>query len=87
MAIRTELMRRRVQFIRRVKEAATQAACAGNSRGYHSEYENTWFNNTENDYAHSKFRSYKNCYTCTNPPTNQSLIKRMSYNVITTQSN
>ena len=36
MAIRTqtELMIRRVQFIRRTKEAATQAACAGNSRGY-----------------------------------------------------
>ena len=38
MAIRTqtELMIRRVQFIRRTKEAATQAACAGNTRGYHS---------------------------------------------------
>ena len=31
----TELMIRRVQFIRKTKEAATQAACAGNSRGYH----------------------------------------------------
>ena len=38
MAIRnqTELMIRRVQLIRRTKEAATQAACAGNTRGYHS---------------------------------------------------
>ena len=33
-----ELMIRRVQFIRRTKEAATQVACAGNTRGYHSEY-------------------------------------------------
>jgi len=43
MAIRTqaELMIRRVQFIRRTKEAATQAACAGNSRGYHSDYGNS----------------------------------------------
>ena len=40
MAIRTqtELMIRRVQFTRRTKEAATQAACAGNTRGSHSEY-------------------------------------------------
>jgi len=39
MAIRTqtELMIRRVQFIRRTKEAATQAACARSTRGYHSE--------------------------------------------------
>ena len=35
-----ELMIRRVQFIRRSKEAATQAACDGNTRGYHSEYGN-----------------------------------------------
>jgi len=49
MAIRTqaELMIRRVQFIGRTKGAATQAACAGNSRGYHSEYGNSWFNNRE----------------------------------------
>jgi len=33
--------------IRRKKEAATQAACAGNTRGYHSEYGNSWFNNME----------------------------------------
>jgi len=53
MAIRTqsELMIRRVQFIRRTKEAATQAACAGNTKGYHSEYGNSWFNNRENDNA------------------------------------
>ncbi len=44
----TELMIRRVQFIR-TKEAVTQAACAGNTRGYHSEYGNSWFNNREND--------------------------------------
>ena len=47
MAVRTEteLMIRRIQFIRRTKEAATQAACVGNARGYHSEYGNSWFNN------------------------------------------
>ena len=40
MAIRTqtELMIRRVQFIRRTKESATQAACAGNTIRYDSEY-------------------------------------------------
>jgi len=43
MAIRTQtkLMIRQVQFIRRTKEAATQAACAGNARRYHSEYGNS----------------------------------------------
>ena len=43
MAIRTqtELMIRQVQFIRRTKEAATQAACARNTRGYHSVYGNS----------------------------------------------
>jgi len=43
MAIKTqtELMIRRVKFIRRTKEAATQAACAGNTRRYHSEYGNS----------------------------------------------
>jgi len=37
MAIRTksELMIRRVQFIRRTNEAATHVACAGNARGHH----------------------------------------------------
>jgi len=44
------------------KEAATQAACAGNTRGYHSEYGNSWFNNRENDDAYYIFRSYNNCY-------------------------
>ena len=64
MAIRTrtELMIRQVQFIRRTKEAATQAACAGNTRGCHLEYGNSWFNNRENDYAYYMFRSYINCY-------------------------
>ena len=61
MAIRTqnELMIRRVQFIRRTKEAATQAACAGNIRGYHSEYGNSWFNNRENDDAYVMFRYHR----------------------------
>ena len=70
MAIRTqtELMIRRVQFIRRTKEAATQAACAGNSRGYHSEYGNSWFNNRENDDAYYMFRSYNNCYYSSSEP-------------------
>ena len=63
MTIRTqtELMIRRVQFIRRTKEAATQVARAGNTRGYHSEYGNSSFNNRENDDAYYMFRSYNNC--------------------------
>ena len=70
MAIRTqtELMIRRVQFIRRTNEAATQAACAGNSRGYHSEYGNSRFNNRENDDAYYMFRSYNNCYYSSSEP-------------------
>ena len=70
MAIRTqtELMIRRVQFIRRTKEAATQAACAGNTRGYHSEYGNSWFNNRENDDAYYMFRAYNNCYYSSSEP-------------------
>jgi len=31
-SIQTELMMRRIQFIRRTKEAVTYAACAGNTR-------------------------------------------------------
>ena len=70
MAIRTqtELMICRVQFIRRTKEAATQAACAGNARGYHSEYGNLWFNNRENDDAYYMFRSYNNCHYSSSEP-------------------
>ena len=70
MAIRTqcELMIRRVRFIRRTKEAATQAACAGNTRGYHSEYGNSWFNNRGNDDAYYMFRSYSNCYYSSSEP-------------------
>ena len=56
------------QFIRRTKEAATQAACAGNTRGYHSEYGNSWFNNRENDDAYYMFRSYNNCYYSSSEP-------------------
>ena len=63
-----ELMIRRVQFIRRSKEAATQAACARNTRGYHSEYGNSWFNNRENDDAYYMFRSYNNCYYSSSEP-------------------
>ena len=53
MAIRTQtgLMIRRVQFIRRTKEATTQAAYAGNTR-YHSEYGKSWVNKRENDDAY-----------------------------------
>jgi len=70
MAIRTqtELMIGRVQFIRRTKEASTQAACAGNTRGYHSEYGNLLFNNRENDDAYYMFRSYNNCYYSSSEP-------------------
>ena len=43
---------RRVQCIRRTKEAATQAACAGNTRRYLSKYGNSLFNNREKDDAY-----------------------------------
>ena len=68
MAIRTqtELMIRRVQFIRKTKEASTQAACARNTRGYHSG--NSWFNNRENDKAYYMFRSYNNNYYSSSEP-------------------
>jgi len=70
MAIRTqtELVIRRVQFIRRTKEAVTQASCAVNSRGYHSEYGNSWFNNRGNDNAYYMFRSYNNSYYSSSEP-------------------
>ena len=70
MAIRTQtkLMIRRVQFIRRTKEAATQAACAGNTGGYHSEYGNSLFNNRENDDAYYIFRLYSYCYYSASEP-------------------
>jgi len=70
MAIRTqtELMIRRVQFIRKTNEAATQVACAGNARGYHSKYGNSWFNNRENDDAYYMSRSYNNCYYSSSEP-------------------
>ena len=64
----TELMICRAQFIRRTKEAATQAVCAENSRGYHSEYGNSWFNNRENDDASYMFRSYNSCYYSSSEP-------------------
>ena len=71
MAIRTqpELMIRRVQFIRRTKGAATQATCAGNIRGYHSEYGNSWFNNRENDDAcYILCFDHINCYYTSSEP-------------------
>ncbi len=46
-----------VQFISRTKEATTQAACAGNTRGYHPECGNSWFNNRENDDSYYMLRS------------------------------
>ena len=53
---KSKLMIRRVQFIRRTKDAAIQAAYVGNARGHHSEYGNSWFNNRGNDDAFCKFR-------------------------------
>ena len=52
----------RVQYIRRTKEAATKAACAGNTN------RNSWFNNRENDDAYYKFRSYNNWYYSSSEP-------------------
>ena len=56
------------KIIRRTKEAATQAACVGNTRRYHSEYVNSWLNNRENDDAYYMFRSYNNCYYSSSEP-------------------
>jgi len=58
----------RVQFIRRTKKATTQAACARNTGGYHSEYGNSWFNKRENDDAYYMFRPYNNCYYSSSDP-------------------
>ena len=72
MTIRTELMIRRVQFIRRTHEAATQVACAGNTRGY---------DNGENDDAYYIF--FDHITTATTPHPILYLMKRTSYNSIT----
>ena len=79
MAIRTqsEILIFLVVFIRRTKDAASEAACAGNVGRYNSEYRNSWFNNSENDEASSMFRSFNNCNT---PLPNKCLMKRTSYN-------
>jgi len=79
MAIRTqtELMIRRVQFIRRTKEAATQAACAGNSRGYHSEYGNSWFNKGK---TMMRIIYFDHITTATIPLPNLYVMKMTSYN-------
>jgi len=74
----TELMKRRIQFIRRTKEAATQAACAGNTRGYHSEHGNLWFNNRENDDAY--YICFDHITSATTPLPNRYRMKRTSYN-------
>jgi len=68
MAIRTqtELMIRRVQFRRGTKEAATQAACAGNMRGYPSEYMGLYGSITDD--AYYMFRSCNNCYYSSSEP-------------------
>jgi len=66
MTIRTqtELMIRRIQFIRRTKEATTQAVCTENARGYHLEYGNSRFNNRENNDAYDT-RLYEEGYGTT----------------------
>ena len=58
----TELMIRRVHLIRRTKEAATQAACAGNTRGQRIPFR-IW-----DDDAYYMFRSHKNCYYSSSEP-------------------
>ena len=69
--------------MRRTKEAATQAACAGNTRGYHSEYGNLWFNNRENDDAYYMLRSCNNCYYYSIEPVSD---KSNNYKVIYTEN-
>jgi len=61
-------MIRQVRYIRRTKEAPTQAACNENARGYHSEYGNLCFNNRRNDDAYYIFRSYNNCCYSSSEP-------------------
>ena len=77
MAIRTQtaLMIRRVQLIRRTKEAATQAACAVNTRGCHSEYGNSWFNDRK---TMMRIICFDHIITATPPPPNLYRMKRTS---------
>ena len=60
--LQSDLLIRRIQFIRSTRNAACAAACAGPPRGYFHEYGNSWFNNRENDDAYNMFRSYNNEY-------------------------
>jgi len=50
IAIRNQndLMIRRVQFMRKTKDAATQVACSRNARGYYLKYGSSRFNNRRN---------------------------------------
>jgi len=70
VSIRTksELMIRSVLFVRRTTEVATQVACAGNIKGYHSECGNSWFSNSEIDGEYYIFRSYNNCCHSSSEP-------------------
>ena len=78
MAIRTqcELMIRRVQFIRRTKEAATQAAYAGNTRGYHSDYGYGSITGK----TMMRIIYFDHITTATTPLPNRYRMKRTSYN-------
>jgi len=50
------------------KRGCYSAACAGDARGYYSEYWSSWFNNRENDDVYYMFRSYSNCYYSSSEP-------------------
>ena len=60
--LQSDLLIRRIQFIRSTRNAAHAAACAGPQKGYYHEYGNSWFNNNENEDAYNMFRSYNNEY-------------------------
>jgi len=62
--------------------AATQAVCAGNSRGYHSEYGNSWFNNRESNDTYYMFRSYNNCYYSSSEPVSDEEDELLLHKVI-----
>ena len=78
MAIRTqtELMIRRVLLMRRTKEIATQAACAGNTSGYHSEYGNSYFSNRE---MMTRIICFDHIISATTPLPKVYLMKRTNY--------
>ena len=61
--IQSELLLRRLQFIRNSPEAAYSAATAGARRSYNSEYGSSAFSDKENADSYSNFRSCPHSYS------------------------